>query len=110
MAQHLSGCIADIILFPLEALYVRSVALSFLSSPAASVGAKAAAERWKGEVFPLGGWFGMGLRGGWRGVADYVGKMVLVQGMQRGIGFVVWQASVGLSWWVGRKWFGWGRL
>lgn len=110
MAQHLSCCIADIILFPLEALYVRSVALSFLSSPAASEGAMAAAERWKGEVYPLGGWFGMGLKGGWRGVADYAGKMVLVQGMQLGIGFAVWQASVGLSWWVGRGWCGWGKL
>lgn len=110
MAQHISGCITDILLFPLEALYVRSVALAFLSSPAASVGAKVAAERWKGEIYPLGGWFGMGLRGGWRGIADYVGKMVLVQGIEMGIGFAVWQASVGLGWWVGRKWFAWGRL
>lgn len=110
MAQQLSGYITDILLFPLEALYVRSVARSFLSSPAASVGAKAAAERWKGEVYPLGGWFGMGLRGGWRGVADYAGKMVLVQGLEVAIGLAVWQASVGLSWWVGRRWFEWGRL
>lgn len=110
MAQRLSGYITDILLFPLEALYVRSVALSFLSSPAANAGAEVAAERWKGEVYPLGGWFGMGLRGGWRGVADYVGKMVLMQGVEFGIGFTVWQASVGLSWWIGRKWFEWGRL
>lgn len=110
MAQHLSGCITEVLLFPLEALYVRSVAFSFLSSPAANVGAKVAAERWKEEVYPLGGWFGMGLRGGWRGVADYVGKMVLVQGLEMGIGLAVWQVTVGLSWWVGRKWFKWGRL
>ena len=108
MAERLAGCITDILLFPLEALYVRSVALSFLSSPMGEVGA--AAERWKGEVYPLGGWFGMGLRRGWGGVADYVGKMVLVQGMEMGVGFAVWQVSVGVSWWVGRKWFEWGRL
>ena len=89
---------------------MRSVALSFLSSPAANFGAKVAAERWKGEVYPLRGWFGMGLRGGWRGIADYAGKMVLVQGVEMGIGFAVWQASVGLTWWIGRKWFEWGRL
>lgn len=88
---------------------MRSVALSFLSSPAATVGGKLVAERWKGEVYPLGWWFGTGLRRGWRGVGDYVGKMVLVQGIEMGIGFAVWQAGVGLSWWVG-KWFGWGRL
>lgn len=110
MAQHLSSYITHILLYPLEALYVRSVALSFLSSPAANVGAKLVAERWKGEVYPLGGWFGMGLRGGWRGVADYVGKMVLVQGLEMGNGFAVWQVSVILSSWIGRKWFEWGRL
>ena len=48
--------------------------------------------------------------GGWRGVADYAGKMALVQGLEMGVGVAVWQASVGLSWWVGRRWFGWGRL
>lgn len=110
MAQHLSGYITDILLFPLEALYVRSVALSFLSSPAANVEGNRAAERWKAEVYPPGRWFGMGLRGGWRGVGDYMGKMVLVEGLEMGIGLAVWQVSVGLSWWVGRKWFDWGRL
>lgn len=110
MAQYLSGYITDILLLPLEALYVRSVALSFLSPPAANAGAKAAAERWKGEVYPLGGWFGVGLRGGWRGVADYASKMVLVQGVEMGINVAAWQVSVGFTWWVGRKWFGWGRL
>lgn len=110
MALHLSGYFTDILLFPLEALYLRSVALSFLSSPSASLGAKMAAERWKGEVYPLRGWFGMGLRGGWRGIGDYVGKMVLVEGLEMGIGFAVWQVCVGFSWWAGRKWFQWGRL
>lgn len=110
MAQNLSGYITDILLLPLEALYVRSVALSFLSSPAVNVGAKAVAERWMRTVYPLGGWFGVGLRGGWRGVADYASKIVLVQGVEMGINVAVWQVSVGFTWWVGRKWFGWGRL
>ena len=110
MSQHLSSYITEILLLPLEALYMRSVALSFLSSPSANLGAKMAAERWKGEVYPMGGWFGMGLRGGWRGAGDYVGKMVLLEGLEMGIGFAVWQACMGLSWWVGRRWFEWGRL
>ncbi|CAD6590079.1 MAG: hypothetical protein ASARMPREDX12_004181 [Alectoria sarmentosa] len=110
MSQHLSSYITEILLLPLEALYMRSVALSFLSSPSANLGAKMVAERWKGEVYPMGGWFGMGLRGGWRGVGDYVGKMVLLEGLEMGIGFTVWQACMGLSWWVGRRWFEWGRL
>ena len=44
------------------------------------------------------------------GAVDYAGKMVLVQGIEMGMGLAVWQMSVGLSWWVGRKWFEWGRL
>lgn len=72
--------------------------------------AKAAAARWRGEVFTLGGWFGLGLRGGWRGVGDYAGKMVLLMGLEMGISMAVWQVCTGVSWWSGRRFFGWGKL
>ena len=61
-------------------------------------------------MYPLGGWFGMGLRGGWRGVGDYVGKMVLLTGLEMGVGMVVWQACTTFSWWCGILKFGWGKL
>ena len=110
MASHLSSHLTDLLFLPLEALFVRSVAIAFLSSPAAGTEAQIAAMRWKREIFPIRGWFGMGLRGGWRGVADYMGKMVLVSGMEVGIGMAVWQACTGFSWWCGRTYFGWGKL
>lgn len=110
LALHLSTHITDILIMPFEALWVRSVALAFLSSPAAGAGTQAAAGRWRGEVFPLGGWFGMGLRGGWRGVGDYVGKMVLLTGLEMGVGEFVWQACTVFSWWCGIRMFGWGNL
>lgn len=109
LASHLAAHIADIILLPLEALFVRSLALAFLSSPRANPAAQAAAARLRGEVFPLGGWFGMGLRGGWRGVGDYAGKMVLVLGLEVGINMAVWQACTGFAWVSGRRWFSWGK-
>ena len=110
MASHLASQIADVLFLPLEALFVRSVAIAFLSSPAAGAEAQAAATRWKSEVLPFGGWFGIGLRGGWSGVCDYVGKMTLVSGMEVGIWIAIWQACTGISWWCGRKWFTWGKL
>ena len=111
MSSHLSSHLIDILFLPLEAMFVRSVAIAFLSSPAAGTEAQSAAVRWKREIFPITGWFGMGLReGGWRGVADYAGKMVLVSGMEVGIGMAFWQACTGFSWWCGRRYFGWGKL
>lgn len=109
MASSLATRLTTILLLPLEALFVRSVARAFLSSPAASAGAQAAAMRWKSEVYPLGGWFGSGLQGGWRGMGDYVSKMVLVQGLEMGIQAAVWQVCVGMGWFIGRKWYGWGK-
>lgn len=110
LALHLSSHITDVLMMPLEALWVRCVALAFLSSPAAGVGAQAAAARWKREIYPLGGWFGMGLRGGWRGIGDYISKMVLLTGLEMGFGMIVWQASTAFSWFCGVRKFGWGTL
>lgn len=108
LANHLAAHLADIICLPLEALFVRSLALAFLSSPRANPTAQAAAFRLRGEVFPLGGWCGMGLRGGWRGMGDYVGKTVLASGLEIGISMAVWQACTGFAWMSGRRCFGWG--
>lgn len=110
LATHLSWNITNMLFLPLETLFIRSLALSFLSSPAANAGAQAAAARWRGEVFPLGSWFGMGLRSGWRGIGDYVGKMVLLSGLEIGFVMVVWQPCTCVCRLVGQKWFGWGKL
>ncbi|KAL2040070.1 hypothetical protein N7G274_006973 [Stereocaulon virgatum] len=110
LASHLSTHITDVLMMPVEALFVRSIALAFLSSPAAGAGVQAAASKLRGEIYPLGQWFGVGLRGGWRGVGDYVGKMVLLTGLEVGVSMVVWQACTAFSWWCGVRRFRWGRL
>ena len=72
--------------------------------------AQAAAARWRSEVFPVGAWFGKGLRGGWMAMGDYAGKMALVMGMEMGVSFAVWRLCTGVAWVIGRREFGWGRL
>ena len=113
LSHHLSTHLTDILFLPLESLFVRSLALNFLSSPRPTPAAQTAAARWRSEVYPLGTWFGMGLRGGgggWKAVGDYAGKMVLVTGMEMGFSWGVWRVFTGFAWWSGRRWFGWGRL
>ena len=105
MAQRLSSLLIGMLCLPFEALFVRSVATAFLSSPRGSSASEISAARWKGEIYPLGSWFGPGLStGGWKGVGDYVGKMVLVQGLEAGVAFMTWQVGMGVVWWVGRTW------
>lgn len=99
---------ADLVFLPLEALFVRRVALDFLSSPAGGIEARMAAGRWRGEVYAPGAWGGLGLWGG--GLRGYVGRIALVQGVEWGIGLAVWQLSAGAAWWIGRWWFEWGKL
>ena len=111
MAQHLSYQIAELLFLPLEALFIRSVALTFWTAPGLLINSRGAAGRWTGDLYPLGSWFGMGLRaGGWRGVGDYAGKMFLVWGLQVGMGFAVWEMSTGLMWLAGLKWYDWMKL
>ena len=110
IAHHVSAQITDLLFLPIETLFVRSLAMAFLTSPRADPQAQAAAARWKSEIYPLGGWCGLGRQGGWRAMGDYAGKMMLVFGMEMGINFAIWQACTGAAWVVGRRRFGWGRL
>ncbi len=111
MSHRLASHITELLFLPLEALFVRSLALGFLSSPRADPLAQAAASRWRSQVFPLGGWFGMGLRaGGWKGAADYAAKTALIFGMEMGFNLTVWQICTGIALVSGRRCFGWGKL
>lgn len=109
LSSHLATHLTTLIFLPLEALYARSVALSYLSSPMHPHNVNAAArERLREQVYPLGAWFGTGLSGA--GAARYVGRMVLVAGVEWGVGWAVWQLGVGVAWWAGGRWFRWGRF
>ncbi|KAI4263791.1 MAG: hypothetical protein L6R42_001080 [Xanthoria sp. 1 TBL-2021] len=104
LATSLSTIVADVILLPLEALLVRSVALTYLNTPS---GAAYSTMGLRSEIYPLGSWAGMGLRGG--RVMDYVRKMTLCLGVDMLLRFAVWQATAGAAWWVGKKKFKWKR-
>ena len=109
MAQRLSSQAMGILLLPMEALFVRYVAMTFLSSSYFHASTPGVAASWRrGGVYPLRAWFGPGLgTGDWKGIGDYVGKMILVQGIEAGLGFATWQVGMGLAWWAGRTWSDW---
>lgn len=104
LATSLSTIVADVVLLPLEALFVRSVALTYLNT---SSGAAYSTMGLRNEIYPLGSWAGMGLRGG--RVMDYVRKMTLCLGVDMLLRFAAWQATAGAAWWVGKKKFKWKR-
>lgn len=124
MGSHISTHLADILFFPLETLFIRSVARNFLSlpllsssSPLASsslflvpLRASAVADSLRAEVFPSDTWFGAGLRGGRSRMMDYAGRLALCAGLEVGLGYVVWQFGAGLVWWLGVTVFDWHLL
>ena len=110
MAYHLSWRLADILYLPIESLFLRSLATNFLSAPRADPIVQDAAARWRGAVFPLGGWAGMGFRGGWKGMVDYAGKMMIVFGLEMGVSYAIWQLCTSFALWKGKRRFRWGKL
>ncbi|KAL9122332.1 MAG: hypothetical protein Q9187_001105 [Circinaria calcarea] len=108
LGQHLAWHMSDFICLPLEALYVRSIALAFL---AASGPSPLAPRLGTADIYPKRSWFGLGLRAsGLRGIDDYMGKMVLCLGIEMVVQLGVWQIGTGIAWWAGKQWFRWGKL
>ncbi|KAL8692972.1 MAG: hypothetical protein Q9224_003849 [Gallowayella concinna] len=105
LTVSLSTVVADILLLPLEALFVRSVTLAYLDTAS---GASYAAMGLRNEIYPLGSWFGLGLRGG--SALEYARKMALCFGVNMLLRFGVWQLNAGATWWIGRKYYRWGKL
>lgn len=98
LATTLSSIVADILLLPLEALFVCSVASTYLNTPSGAVYSTMGLRH---EIYPLRSWAGMGLGGG--RVMDYVRKMTLCLGVDMLLRLAVWQATAGVAWWVGEK-------
>ncbi|KAJ5113331.1 hypothetical protein N7456_001865 [Penicillium angulare] len=100
LASHLAAVISTIILSPLESLYVRSLAHSFLAlhpSAAAQVS----------DLHPMHLWFGGRT---WSDAFAYCGRLVLMRGMQTALRAGVWGFLVGSTMRIGRKFCGWGTL
>lgn len=106
-AMHFSTHIADLLFLPLEALFVRSVALTFLSAtPSTALSGQAAG--WRCQVFPPRNWLGWGVGPG--GLRGYITNMAFCGVFELVVGVGIWQISSGAAWLMGRKWFGWGRF
>ena len=107
LAMHLSTHLSDLLFLPLEAVFVRSVALNFYNN-AASRSPSGPAARWRNEVIPLRSSLGLGIiPGGSRG---YVANMAMSAVSELAVGVGIWQLSTGLAWFMGRRWFGWGTF
>lgn len=113
LTDHIEFSLATLISLPLETAFLRTVAYSFLVASSFSLSTIPTSSLLPGRplsVYSWGSWFGPGLRGGWRGVGNYAGEIGLCLGLEAAVGLFVWQASCGIAWWAGKRWFFWGRL
>ena len=92
--MHLSSHLADLLFLPLEALFVRSVALGFLFTAEKKLPSGPLIPL-RSEVIPLGCWFGMGIRPG--GVSQYLKNLAFCGALEVAVGLGVWQLSTGVS-------------
>ena len=100
--------LTDLVLLPLEALFVRSVALATWSAPGLLTGSRSFGETGRDAVYAPGMWFGLGLRaGGWRGFRNYASKMLLISGLRLAVGLTIWELEYHLIRWRGRKRYNW---
>ncbi|MCJ1376649.1 hypothetical protein MMC20_007892 [Loxospora ochrophaea] len=110
LSQHLISHIASLICMPLEALFVRSLALGFLAAaPATDPLTQASALALRSAVYPMGAWCGLWGGEGWYAAGrSYARKMLLCVGMESLVSYGVWEVGLGVAWWAGKKWYQWG--
>ncbi|KAJ5759669.1 hypothetical protein N7520_006825 [Penicillium odoratum] len=99
LASHLAAILSTIILSPLESLYVRSLADSYLALHPSTIQAS--------DLYPVGLWGG---GRSWSDAFAYCGRLVLMRGMQAALRAGVWGFLVGSTMRIGRKFCGWGTL
>ncbi|CAG8276913.1 unnamed protein product [Penicillium salamii] len=100
LASHLAAAISGILLAPIEALYLRSLAQYWLTthpSPTTQLSG----------LHPLGLWFGGRT---WSDVSAYTCRLVLMRGMQVAMRAGIWGFLVGSTMRIGRSFCGWGKL
>ncbi|KAJ5176228.1 uncharacterized protein N7482_002105 [Penicillium canariense] len=100
LASHLAAIISTIILSPIEALCLRSLAHSYLALHPSSTTRSS-------DLYPIGFWLG---GSSWSDVFAYNGRMILMRGMQAALRAGVWGFLVGSTMRIGRKFCGWGTL
>lgn len=100
LASHLASMLTTVIFLPLESLYLRSLASSFLSSRDSSSALLS-------DVRTFGAWGGGGSR---TDIFTYVGKMALMVSVQAAVNASVWGIISGAAIRIGKKFCGWGSL
>ncbi|OJJ83761.1 uncharacterized protein ASPGLDRAFT_25966 [Aspergillus glaucus CBS 516.65] len=100
LASHLASMLTTVIFLPLESLYLRSLASSFLSSRDSSSALLS-------DVRTFGAWGGGGSR---TDHFTYVGKMALMISVQAAVNASVWGIVSGAAIRIGKKFCGWGSL
>lgn len=100
LASHLASMLTTVIFLPLESIYLRSLASSFLSSRDSSSALLS-------DVRTFGAWGGGGSR---TGILTYVGKMALMVSVQAAVNASVWGIISGAAIRIGKKFCGWGSL
>jgi hypothetical protein len=102
LSVQLAFVLSSAILMPLESMYLRSVARSFLAGQGIS------AARINDLVYPS---VRYGLRGqDWKGMMMYSGQVLLCFGVETALRLYFWRICGSISLWWGRSKFGWGRL
>ncbi|WEW61285.1 hypothetical protein PRK78_006775 [Emydomyces testavorans] len=121
LASHLAVLLTSVLLYPLESVALRSLALNYLSSRApfgilsrtspapagiiTGVGLSAGASMY--SIRPLGSWFGGG------SLSDrlsFIGKMALIMGLEVMSRAGLWGIGTAVALTLGRRKFGWGEL
>ncbi|KAL4808998.1 hypothetical protein BDV18DRAFT_157936 [Aspergillus unguis] len=100
LASHLAALVTTALFAPLESLFLRSLARSYLASRGASAALLS-------DVYPVGTWGGGSTR--FDKIA-YMGKMALMFGIQSAVKASVWGIVSGTAIRIGRRWCGWGSL
>ncbi|RAH41645.1 uncharacterized protein BO95DRAFT_446804 [Aspergillus brunneoviolaceus CBS 621.78] len=100
LASHLASLITTLMFIPLESLYLRSLASSYLSATDAPAALRS-------DVHSMGLWASGGSRSS---TLMYFGKVALMMGVQTAVNASVWGIISGAAIRIGRKYCGWGSL
>lgn len=106
LGSHVVNALMSLLFLPLESLYVRSVARSFLT-----VGSLDRRSWMLGHTYPLQHWILPGFHDvGWRVFGDYAAKLLLCVASEAIISTGVWRLACRYAEWTGRSWYSWGKL
>ncbi|RJE20232.1 hypothetical protein PHISCL_07430 [Aspergillus sclerotialis] len=101
LASNLAGLISTVMFFPIESMYIRSLATSYLASQGASPALLSDVRQ------PFGFWIGGASR---FDIIPYVTKLSLTVGIQTAVCAAVWGVLTGGVIRVGKIFCGWGSL